>query len=69
MDQLAGMICYNVEYLTAFRAMDVHFSIGGDILLATMQVKPSLKIKIKDAQDKDPYLQKMKAKVQEGKND
>ncbi|KAL0462737.1 UNVERIFIED_CONTAM: Transposon Tf2-11 polyprotein [Sesamum latifolium] len=68
-DQLAGMICYNVEYLTALRAMDVHFSVGGDLLLATIQVKPSLKDKIKDAQDKDPYLQKMKTKVQEGKND
>ncbi|KAL0455612.1 UNVERIFIED_CONTAM: Transposon Tf2-12 polyprotein [Sesamum latifolium] len=68
-DQLAGMICYNVEYLTALRAMDVHFSVGGDLLLATMQVKPSLKDKIKDAQNKDPYLQKMKTKVQEGKND
>ncbi|KAL0406326.1 UNVERIFIED_CONTAM: Transposon Tf2-12 polyprotein [Sesamum latifolium] len=68
-DQLAGMICYNVEYLTALRAMNVHFSVGGDLLLATMQVKPSLKDKIKDAQDKDPYLQKMKTKVQEGKND
>ncbi|KAL0394378.1 UNVERIFIED_CONTAM: hypothetical protein Slati_4404000 [Sesamum latifolium] len=66
-DQLAGMICYNVEYLTALRAMDVHFS--GDILLATMQVKPSLKDKIKDVQDKDPYLQRMKAKVQKEKND
>ncbi|KAL0373524.1 UNVERIFIED_CONTAM: Retrovirus-related Pol polyprotein from transposon [Sesamum radiatum] len=68
-DQLAGMICYNVEYLTALRAMDVHLSIGGDILLATMQVKPFLKDKIKAAQDKDSYLQKMKTKVQEGKND
>ncbi|KAL2251426.1 UNVERIFIED_CONTAM: Transposon Ty3-G Gag-Pol polyprotein, partial [Sesamum indicum] len=61
-DQLAGMICYNMEYLTALRAMDVHFSIGGDILLATIQVKPSLKDKIKDAQARDPYLQRMKAK-------
>ncbi|KAL0458159.1 UNVERIFIED_CONTAM: Transposon Ty3-I Gag-Pol polyprotein [Sesamum latifolium] len=68
-DQLAGMICYNVEYLTALRAMNVHFSVGGDLLLATMQVKPSLKDKIKDAQNKDPYLQKKKTKVQEGKND
>ncbi|KAL0453903.1 UNVERIFIED_CONTAM: Transposon Ty3-G Gag-Pol polyprotein, partial [Sesamum latifolium] len=68
-DQLAGMICYNVEYLTAVRAMKVHFSVDGDLLLATMQVKPSLKIKIKDAQDKDPYLQKVKNRVQEGKND
>ncbi|KAL0448540.1 UNVERIFIED_CONTAM: Transposon Tf2-11 polyprotein, partial [Sesamum latifolium] len=68
-DQLAGMICYNVEYLTALRAMNVHFSVGGDLLLATMQVKPSLKDKIKDAQNKDPYLQKIKTKVQEGKND
>ncbi|KAL0448766.1 UNVERIFIED_CONTAM: Transposon Ty3-I Gag-Pol polyprotein, partial [Sesamum latifolium] len=68
-DQLAGMICYNVEYLTALRAMDVHFSVDGDLLLATIQVKPSLKDKIKDAQDKDPYLKKMKTKVQEGKND
>ncbi|KAL0395224.1 UNVERIFIED_CONTAM: Transposon Tf2-11 polyprotein [Sesamum latifolium] len=68
-DQLAGMICYNVEYLTALRAMDVHFSVGGDLLLATMQVKSSLKDKIKDAQDNNSYLQKMKTKVQEGKND
>ncbi|KAL0339327.1 UNVERIFIED_CONTAM: Retrovirus-related Pol polyprotein from transposon [Sesamum angustifolium] len=57
-DHLASMICYNVEYLTALRAMDVHFSVGGDMLLATMQVKPSLKDKIRDAQGKDPYLQK-----------
>ncbi|KAK4404280.1 RNA-directed DNA polymerase [Sesamum angolense] len=48
-DQLASMICYKVKYLTALRAMDVHFSVGGDILLGTMQVKPSLKDKIKDA--------------------
>ncbi|KAL0453992.1 UNVERIFIED_CONTAM: Transposon Tf2-11 polyprotein [Sesamum latifolium] len=34
-----------------------------------LAVKPSLKDKIKDAQDKDPYLQKMKTRVQEGKND
>ncbi|XP_020553067.1 uncharacterized protein LOC110012712 [Sesamum indicum] len=68
-DQLASMICYNIEYLTALRAMDVHFSIGGDILLATIQVKPSLKDKIKDAQARDPNLQKMKAKVQKEKSD
>ncbi|KAL0294392.1 UNVERIFIED_CONTAM: RNA-directed DNA polymerase [Sesamum angustifolium] len=60
--RLAGMICYNVEYLTALRAMDAHFNIGGDLLLATMQVKHSLKDKIKDAQDKNPYLQKIKTK-------
>ncbi|KAL0329176.1 UNVERIFIED_CONTAM: hypothetical protein Sradi_4904300 [Sesamum radiatum] len=62
------MICYNMEYLTALRAMDVHFSVGGDMLLATMQVKPSLKDKIRDAQEKYSHLQKMKTKVQEGKN-
>ncbi|KAL0345704.1 UNVERIFIED_CONTAM: RNA-directed DNA polymerase [Sesamum radiatum] len=43
--------------------------VGGDLLLAAMQVKPSLKVKIKDAQDKDPYLQKLKSRVQEGTND
>ncbi|KAL0445917.1 UNVERIFIED_CONTAM: Transposon Ty3-I Gag-Pol polyprotein, partial [Sesamum latifolium] len=32
-DQLAGMICYNVEYLTALRAMNVHFSVGGDLFV------------------------------------
>ncbi|KAL0394591.1 UNVERIFIED_CONTAM: hypothetical protein Slati_4425300 [Sesamum latifolium] len=68
-DQLASMICYNMEYLTALRAMDVDFSIGGDILLATIRVKPSLKDKIKDVQGKDSYLKKIKAKVQVGKND
>ncbi|KAL0392765.1 UNVERIFIED_CONTAM: Retrovirus-related Pol polyprotein from transposon opus [Sesamum radiatum] len=54
-DHLASMICYNVEYLTALRAMDVHFSVGGH-MLATMQVKPSLKDKIRDAQEKDSHL-------------
>ncbi|KAL0298103.1 UNVERIFIED_CONTAM: Retrovirus-related Pol polyprotein from transposon.6 [Sesamum angustifolium] len=44
-DHLGSMICYNVEYLTGLRAMDVHFSVSGDMLLATMQVKPSLKDK------------------------
>ncbi|KAL0288844.1 UNVERIFIED_CONTAM: Retrovirus-related Pol polyprotein from transposon [Sesamum angustifolium] len=67
-DHLASMICYNVEYVTALRAMDVHCSIGGDMLLAIMQVKPSLKDKIRDAQERDSHLQKMKTKVQEGKN-
>ncbi|KAK4410436.1 Transposon Ty3-I Gag-Pol polyprotein [Sesamum angolense] len=52
----------------SLKAIDVHFSVGGDMLLAIMQVKPSLKDKIKNAQDKDPYLHKMKTKVQEGKN-
>ncbi|KAL0307628.1 UNVERIFIED_CONTAM: hypothetical protein Scaly_2561000 [Sesamum calycinum] len=66
MDQPASMICYNVEYLTALIAMNVHFNVGGN-LLATMQVKPSLKDKIREAQDMDKYLQKMKTKVQEGK--
>ncbi|KAL0442273.1 UNVERIFIED_CONTAM: hypothetical protein Sradi_0166200, partial [Sesamum radiatum] len=47
-DYLASMIYYNVEHLIALRAMDVHFSVGGDMLLATMQ--------------------KVKTKVQEGKN-
>ncbi|KAL2252811.1 UNVERIFIED_CONTAM: Retrovirus-related Pol polyprotein from transposon gypsy, partial [Sesamum indicum] len=56
-------------YLIALRAMDVYFSIIGDILLAMIQVKPSLKDKIKDAQARDPYLQRMKAKVQKGKSD
>ncbi|KAL0307103.1 UNVERIFIED_CONTAM: Transposon Tf2-11 polyprotein [Sesamum radiatum] len=67
-DHLASMICYNVECVVTLRAMNLHFSVGGDMLLATMQVKPSLKDKIRDAQDKDPYLQKVKTKVQEGKN-
>ncbi|KAL0292590.1 UNVERIFIED_CONTAM: hypothetical protein Sangu_3252900 [Sesamum angustifolium] len=62
-DQLASMICYNMEYLTALRAMDVHFSVSGDMLWATMQVKPSLKDKIREAQDKYPDLQKVKTKV------
>ncbi|KAL2250166.1 UNVERIFIED_CONTAM: hypothetical protein Sindi_2490300 [Sesamum indicum] len=68
-DQLASMIYYNMEYLIALRAIDVHFNIDGDILLAIIQVKPSFKDKIKDAQDIDPYLQRIKAKVQKRKND
>ncbi|KAK4388583.1 Retrovirus-related Pol polyprotein from transposon.6 [Sesamum angolense] len=47
-----------------YLAIDVHFSVGGDMLLATMQVKPSLKDKIRDAQEKDSHLQKMKTKDQ-----
>ncbi|KAL0354326.1 UNVERIFIED_CONTAM: Retrovirus-related Pol polyprotein from transposon [Sesamum angustifolium] len=67
-DHLASMICYNVEYLTTLRGMHVHFSIGGDMLLAIILVKPSLKDNIRDAQEKDSHLQKMKTKVEEGKN-
>ncbi|KAL0297897.1 UNVERIFIED_CONTAM: Retrovirus-related Pol polyprotein from transposon [Sesamum angustifolium] len=67
-DYLESMICYNVEHLISLRAMDVHFSVGGDMLLATTQVKPYLKDKIRDAQEKDPHLQKVRTKVQEGKN-
>ncbi|KAL0440178.1 UNVERIFIED_CONTAM: Transposon Tf2-11 polyprotein [Sesamum latifolium] len=67
-EQFVGMICYKVEYLTALRAMNVNFRLGDEVILATIQVKPSLKDKVKDAQTKDPYLQKMKIKVQEGKN-
>ncbi|KAL0395498.1 UNVERIFIED_CONTAM: hypothetical protein Slati_4516000 [Sesamum latifolium] len=48
--------------------MNVNFRLGDEVILATIQVKPSLKDKVKDAQTKDPYLQKMKIKVQEGKN-
>ncbi|KAL0295928.1 UNVERIFIED_CONTAM: Retrovirus-related Pol polyprotein from transposon.6 [Sesamum radiatum] len=66
-DHLASMIFYNVEYLTALRAMDVHFSVGGDMLLATMQVKPSLKDKIRDAQEKDSHLQKIRPKCKKGR--
>ncbi|KAL0378779.1 UNVERIFIED_CONTAM: Retrovirus-related Pol polyprotein from transposon [Sesamum radiatum] len=55
-DHFAGMICYNVEHLTTLRVMNVNFRLGDEAILATIQVKPSLKDKIKDAQTKDPHL-------------
>ncbi|KAL0313313.1 UNVERIFIED_CONTAM: Transposon Tf2-11 polyprotein [Sesamum radiatum] len=67
-EQFLGMICFKVEYLTVLRAMNVNFRMGDEVILATIPVKPSLKDKVKKAQTKDPYLQKMKIKVQEGKN-
>ena len=36
--------------------------------MAIMQVKPVILAEIRDAQLNDPYLQRMKSKVQEGSN-
>ena len=38
------------------------------VLMTTMQVKPVIMDEIRDAQLNDPYLQKIKIKVQEGSN-
>ncbi|KAL0285772.1 UNVERIFIED_CONTAM: RNA-directed DNA polymerase [Sesamum calycinum] len=52
--QLASMICYNMEYLTALKAMDVHFSVGGDMLLATMQ---KMKTKVQEEKNNQFIIQ------------
>ena len=41
-DRLAGMICYNVNFLVALRELNVDFELYGDVLVATMQVKPKI---------------------------
>ena len=46
----------------------MQFEVCNGVLVATMQVKPVIMDEIKDAQLNDPYLQKMKSKVQEVSN-
>ena len=67
-DRLAGMVCYNLQSLVALREMNMQFEVCNGVLVATMQVKPMIMNEIRDAQLNDPYLQKMKNKVQEGSN-
>ncbi|KAL0405617.1 UNVERIFIED_CONTAM: Transposon Tf2-11 polyprotein [Sesamum latifolium] len=50
-EQFVGMICYKVEYLTALRAMNVNFRLGDEVILATIQVKPSLKDKVQEGKN------------------
>ena len=67
-DRLAGMVCYNLQSLVALRKMNMQFEVCNGVLVATIQVKPVIMDEIRDAQLNDPYLQKMKNKVQEGSN-
>ena len=67
-DRLAGMVYYNLQSLVALREMNMQFEVCNGVLVATMQVKPIIVDEIRDAQLNDPYLQKMKNRVQEGNN-
>ena len=62
----AGIICYKRENLVALRAMNVNLNVGENHLLATLQVKVLLVDQIRDTQMEDPYLKKMKEKVEAG---
>ena len=65
-ETLIGTICYKKDNLVALRAMNINLDGGENHLMATLQVKVSLVDQIRDTQMEDPYLKKMKEKVEAG---
>ena len=58
----ADAINHKVENLAALRTLNVNLGIYDETLLATMQVKPAILDRIKEAQNEDLQLQKQKKK-------
>ena len=67
-ERSAGMTCQVVRSLVELRILHVEFALQGDILIASMHVKPLIESKIQEKQMSDPYLRKIKDRVQQGKN-
>ena len=63
-ERSVGMTCQVVKSLIELRILHVEFSLHDDILIASMHVKPLLESKIQEKQMSDPYLRKIKDKVQ-----
>ncbi|XP_048228246.1 uncharacterized protein LOC112536241 [Ricinus communis] len=63
------MTSHAVQLLVELRTLHVEIALRDDILLASMHVKPLLDSKIQGRQISDPYLRKMKDKVQQGMNE
>ena len=63
-----GIIYYNVNNLVALQKMNAILDIERNHLLATLQVRPSLRDQIQSVQMEDPHLKKMKEKVEAGTN-
>ena len=59
-----GIIEYEVNNLLALRAMNTTFEIERNHLLATLHIRPSMREQIQSVQMEDPYLRKMKEKVE-----
>ena len=51
-------INHEIENLAALRALNVSLGIGDKVLLATMQVKPTILGRIREAQNEDLQLQR-----------
>eukprot|EP00257_Ricinus_communis_P027240 XP_025014654.1 uncharacterized protein LOC112536240 [Ricinus communis] len=64
-----GMTCHAIQSLVELRTLHVEIALWDDILLASMHIKPLLDSKIQERQMSDPYLRKMKDKVQQGMNE
>ena len=64
-----GMTCQAVRSFVDLRTLHVEFALQGDILIASMHVKPLIESKIQEKQMSDPYLRKIKDRVQQGKNE
>ena len=64
----AGIVCYDMGNLVALRKMNVILDIERDHLLANFQVRPLLRDQIQSVQMEDPYLKKMREKVEAGIN-
>ena len=68
-ERSAGMTCQAVWSLVELRTLHAEFALQGDILIASMHVKPLIESKIQEKQMSDPYLRKIKDRVQQGKNE
>ncbi|XP_048228253.1 uncharacterized protein LOC125369527 [Ricinus communis] len=68
-EKSVGMTCHTVQSLVELRTLHVEIALRDDIPLASMHVKPLLDSKIQERQMSDPYLRKMKDKVQQGMNE
>ena len=68
MEQGTEVINYNTKNLVALRAINVLVDIKKDHLLAMLQVRPSIRDQIKEAQMEDSYLKTMTGKVEMGRN-
>ena len=67
---VANLRVFPLSYLIQLRAMNVKLNLQENgVLVATLQVRPILRDRIKAVQNKDPQLQEKIEKVKQGKRE
>ena len=67
-ERSVGMTCHAVRSLVELRKLHVECAHQNDILITSMHVKPLLESKIQEKHMSDPYLRKIRDKVQQVMN-